>query len=159
MRIGIFGLIFAFIPGAAFANSCLPYLTPKDNSTGTTVIMTTLNKNGIASFSRGNVIYREQLRTPRMVLPPRWSSQADAPHKQYFADRLAAPPSIGFDPARPDLISIWISVSAKPQVEITLRSWGNGVVRFTGACSAGGVLHGSTPDVDYLISVLQNIVL
>lgn len=159
MRIWTAGLFLALIPAPALAESCLPFLTPRENVTGTSITMSTLNKNGVASFSIGSLVYRPPLTRPRPI-PARWTSQVGAPVKQFFSDRAATTPSeVGFDPARSDQLSVSISVAASPAVEIRLRSWGNAAVRFTGTCSAGGVIHGSTPDVDYLITVHQNTVL
>lgn len=139
------------VPGAASAGSCLPFLQPQPSAVPS-FYMATLNKNGVASYATGRLTLARG--GPRPL--PRWVASG-AP--QLFSDRRtgangAQPFSIG----KADKIGLGIGISAAPAVQITLESWSGAKSNFVADCSAGGVMHGSTPDVDYLIVVFQSIV-
>lgn len=175
MRINIIrlSLVFAFgflaaFPQHSVAQSCLPFLTKQENSASNTVKFVTLNKNGAASWSSFSVSYKTGGKSPTGGLrPAQWfTDNASDPKKdeakQLFSDRATGVGTAKmqpFDIAQTDLINVLITVEASPQVTVTLRSWGNKKATFRGTCSAGGVIHGSTPDVDYLLVLTQNIVL
>jgi hypothetical protein len=162
------GVIVVAVPGWASAESCLPFLTQKPNSVGGTVQLVTMNKHGVASFSNFAVDYQAGGRAPNGgVRPPQWrtrSSVGGAPadtSKQLFSDRIsgpAGPSQQPFDVSKADEINVVISVEASPQVTVTLRTWGNSKAVFRVTCSVGGVMHGSTTDVDYLLLLGQSIV-
>ncbi|HEX5004693.1 MAG TPA: hypothetical protein VFV65_05215 [Gemmatimonadales bacterium] len=123
-------------------------------------VVVTLNKNGVASYSELSVAYREAGPAPSGgVRPPSWASNRDNPAPQLFSDRTSAPASgvmrQPFDITQSDTLGLTISVESSPNVSIVLRSWGDVRATFRGTCSAGGVIHGSTPDVDYLIYIVQ----
>jgi hypothetical protein len=151
------GLLVATTTPAA-AQSCVPFLAP-DNG-GARFELATLNKNGVGSWSQFEANYRPESRIPNGPRrPAQWytySAPTDAApgtSPQLFSDRVArpAPSAQPFDASRPDLISVVVTVEASPQVTVTLRTWNNATATFRATCSAGGVLHGSTPDVDYLL--------
>jgi len=162
-----FGLLAA-VPRPSVAQSCLPFLAKKDNSVGGKVQLVTLNKNGIASSSQLDVAYRAAGKSPTGgVRPPQWytdSTSGVGPRdtgKQLFSDRVSGPVGNNQQPfavAKADLINVVLSVETSPQVTITLRSWGNSKATFRVTCSAGGVMHGSTADVDYLLFLAQSVV-
>lgn len=157
----LLGLLAGF-PQTSAAESCLSYLANQKLDTNT-VQLVTLNKNGVASSSIFGVSYRDQGRSPAGgVRPAQWfTDNTTEPRdvaKQLFSDRASA---VGADKQQPfdiqqvDLISVIITVEASPQVTVTLRSWGNAKASFRATCSVGGVMHGSTPDVDYLLFLGQ----
>jgi hypothetical protein len=157
----VFGLLGA-IPQHAFAQSCLPYLT-NQNLNINSMKLVTLNKNGVASSSAFGVSYKEGRKSPSGGKPyAYWTTDnSDAPKdaaKQLFSDRLGGTGTAKnqpFDIAQADLINVIITIEASPLVTVTLRTWGNTKATFRGTCSAGGVIHGSTPDVDYLLFLNQ----
>lgn len=122
----------------------------------TAMTLTTLNKKAVASFSQSHMQYygaRPSATGGRQ--PARWvATDYDANDRhQLFSDRqkgaqLDAQP---FDKDQADLIGLVVTIEESPQVTVTLRSWGNVKATFRATCSAGGVMHGSTPDVDYLL--------
>lgn len=159
----LIGLVFAFaillsVPQHSTAQSCLPFLKKKD-LTHVAHFMT-LNKNGVGSWSQFKVSYRESVRhVPGYVRPAQWYTNLDNAAKpdetrQLFSDRYSGfirENQQPFDMVRPDLINVIISVEISPQITVTLRSWGNKKATFRATCSASGIMHGSTPDVDYLL--------
>jgi len=157
------GVIVVAVPGWASAESCLPFLTQKPNSVGGTVQLVTMNKNGVASFSSFAVAYQAGGRAPGGgARPPNWhTANPVAPpdvSKQLFSDRLVDPAGQQpFDVSKADQINVVATVEASPQVTVTLRSWGNGKATFRATCSDGGVMHGSTQDVDYLLTLTQTL--
>ncbi len=171
MRITIIkiSLIVAFVllvvvPQVSVAQSCLPYLTKQDYY-NYGIQLVTLNKNGVASSSSFEVSYKEGIKIrPIGFRPAQWSTNnyfepKDAA-KQLFSDRTSGgfdkAKSQPFDITQADLINVVITVEASPQVTVTLRTWGNTKVVFRGTCSSGGVIHGSTPDVDYLLFLTKS---
>jgi hypothetical protein len=154
-----FALLVAVPQTSAVAQSCLPYLTKQDRY-NYGVQLVTLNKNGVASSSSSGVSYREGIKIrPLGFSPAQWSTDNFfAPKdvaKQLFSDRASGGSDIAkiqpFDITQADLINVVITVQASPQVTVTLRTWGNTKAVFRGTCSTGGIIHGSTPDVDYLL--------
>jgi hypothetical protein len=153
-----FGLLVT-VPRGAVAQSCLPYLTKQDQY-NYGVQLVTLNKNGVASSSSFGVSYKAGIKIRSIGFrPAQWSTDNFfAPKdvaKQLFSDRTSGGFDITkmqpFDITKADLINVVITVEASPQVTLTLRTWSNSKAVFRGTCSNGGVIHGSTPDVDYLL--------
>jgi len=141
--------LLLWTPRTVLAQSCMPFLGKVDNAAYSGV-MVTLNKNGVASASYVTFAFQAVGKaflggTPRY----QFVSPGDAP--QFFSDRTSGPQM--FDQRRPDQIRLSITQEASPLVTVTLRSWGNQRSEFRATCSAGGVLHGSTPDVDYLLKM------
>ncbi len=141
------------------AQTCLPFLTKQENSEGT-VRLTTLNKNGVASWSEFEVSFRPSGKSPNGgVRPAHWYTNLDAlekrdESKQLFSDRFSnfiqnSPQP--FDIGKPDLINAVITVERSPQITVSLRSWGNTKATFRATCSQSGIMHASTGDVDYLL--------
>ncbi len=157
----VFGMLVA-APQHSIAQSCLAYLTNQEGTAGNTIRLVTLNKNGVASWSNFEVSYKAGGKSPTGgVRPASWSTYNPPKDeaKQLFSDRysgVGTAKTQPFDIAQADLINVIITVEASPQVTVTLRTWGNTKATFRGTCSAGGVLHGSTPDVDYLLFLSKN---
>lgn len=128
----------------AFADSCLPFLAQyQEQSNGSTALtMTTLNRNALVSYAVFNMSYINAFPLGRRFNS---LSQADV----VFSDRQKG--SQGFDVARPDKLTISVTVAASPQVTLTLNSWNNVKATFTATCTFNGIMHGSTGDVDYLL--------
>lgn len=153
-------VLLVVVPQASVAQSCLPYLT-KQAYYNYGIQLVTLNKNGVASSSSFEVSYKEGIKIrPTGFGPAQWSTDnffapKDAA-KQLFSDRSSGAKSQPFDITQADLINVVITVEASPQVTVTLRTWGNTKAVFRGTCSSGGVIHGSTPDVDYLLFLTKS---
>ena len=155
------GLLAGF-PQMSWADSCLNYLANQTLNVNS-VDLVTLNKKGVASSSKFGVSYRKSGKSPTGgVRPAQWFTdntfEPKDVAKQLFSDRASA---IGTDQQQPfdirqaDLINVIITVEASPQVTVTLRTWNNTKANFRATCSGGGVMHGSTPDVDYLLFLTQ----
>jgi hypothetical protein len=153
-----FGMLAA-LPQRSAAQSCLPFLT-RQNENYAGVKFVSMNKNGLASWSQFTASYRDGKKIPNLpTRPAQWFiNYTPDVAEQLFSDRLSGPATSKQQPFainQPDLINVVITVEKSPQVTVTLRSWGNAKAVFRGACSAGGVIHGSTPDVDYLLQLTQ----
>lgn len=151
------------LPGLAAAQSCLPFLARKGGSVGATVQLVTLNRNGVASSSQFQAVFGAAGRTPTGTYPAQWYTDDTAPDSQraasqLFSDRRTGPSDQPFDVAKADRINVFIGIEESPRVKITLRSWGDGKVTFRATCTDNGVLHGSTNDVEYLLTVAQQVV-
>lgn len=149
-------LALVALPTLGHAASCIPFLPPADwNSTLTLV---TMNRNGVASYVESAVIHTTaaatgHARRTRLVTTNGTGSPGEAV-PQVFSDRTSQF-VVGFVQhflaQRADQVSVEITLEASPQVVFTLATWGNATASFRVSCTAGGVMHGSTADVDYLL--------
>jgi hypothetical protein len=154
--------LLAALSQPASAGTCLPFL-PAPNAV-VSLTLVTMNKNGVASFAESQVARREGAvpntgRPPRLVT--RAGSPAVEPTPQVFSDRLNGflkTPVQRFDASQADDLVVEVTLEASPQVTVTLASWGNAKASFRATCSPGGVMHGSTADVDYLLFLRASIV-
>jgi hypothetical protein len=153
----VFGLLVAS-PQNAVAQSCLPFLT-NQNQNLNIVSIVTLNKNEVASWSGSTVSYLRPTRVGQRVRPAQWVTynvKDGAP--QLFSDRSSGVGTVKnqpFDIAQADSINVSFTIEASPLVTVTFRSRGNTKATFSGTCSVGGVIHGSTSDTDYLLFLTQ----
>jgi hypothetical protein len=131
------------------AASCTPFLT---KTTGQpTVNIVTMNRLGTATYSTLSATLVKGIKTPTgATLPTRIVGQISP---QFFNDRKAPASGQPFDMNQTDKVSISMTVADSPSVSFTLVTDHSQVVSFTGTCSSTGIMHGSTPDVDYLILV------
>jgi hypothetical protein len=146
----VFFLGLVGIPSLSSAESCTAFL-PKDNEI-ISLELVTMNKNAAASYVKSEMRYGRG--NPDLGHPPRVTTIGTAP--QVFSDRnnkFFASPIQYFDAMSPDNVTVEITLEESPQVTLTLASWGNAKATFRATCSGGGVMHGSTPDVDYLLFV------
>jgi hypothetical protein len=150
---GAAALSMALVGVPAHADSCLPFL--KFNSSEVAFLtLVTLNKKGVASYATKGATHVAAGRTPAGGIRSEAWTISSAP--QTFSDR--GMPAQPFISSNADKVGVSVGVAASPQVTVTLESWGNAKAVFTASCSAGGVMHGSTPDVDYLLFLNASIV-
>lgn len=150
------------LSGPSFADSCIPFIqqpkvTPEGRSTA--LIMTSVNKNGVASWASLNMKHADaenitkcpsQIKCP-IYLPERYETDTDFPHEQVFSDRrVSGSEDQFFASDNADQISITMTIEASPQVTLVLNSWNNVRENFAVTCSSDGVMHASTPDADFL---------
>lgn len=161
MNLQLCALALVFTSTTSFAEPCLSRL-PADVEGGAAVTLVTMNKNSVASYAQSGMAYRSGI--PGTGRPARLISNAGAPGStttpQVFSDRPNAifkSPVQHFDAQRADQIAVELTLEQSPQVTITLASWGNVKAVFRVTCSASGVMHGSTADVDYLL-ILNRVV-
>jgi hypothetical protein len=156
-------LLFALllVPAVSSANSCLPFLPAQGEIVSVTLV--TMNKNGVASFVESGMAYRTAAipntgRGARLVSNSGGSGIENAP--QVFSDRDVPnqTPRQHFDVRQADHVTIQITLEQSPQVTVTLATHNNAKATFRATCSAGGVMHGSTSDVDYLLFVKHGVV-
>jgi hypothetical protein len=146
----------ACIPSVAFSEDCLTHFPPANGIT--TATLSTLNKNGISSYAQATMAFRRGIpntgRPDKLVSNAGGSGIDTAP--QVFSDRTSAffaHFTQRFDGNKPDQITMEITHESSPLVTVTLASWSSAKASFRASCSPGGVMHGSTPDVDYLIKL------
>jgi len=125
--------------------------------TGDTVpfTMVTLKNNRVASYSTGSLTISDSS-SPYSVDRSRTLSATRIP--QLFSDRTAC---VGgglcltkqpFDISQPDQLGVSVieattltlsGLTTSISVTLTLESWGNAKISFTGTCNAAGELHGA----------------
>lgn len=141
-------IVLATTATPAIANSCAPFLQNKGGAN--TLVMTTLNKNSVASFATLNMVHQDAI-IPRPGQPIfRAERYVSTPQNQpqIFSDRMRG--SQRFSVTSPDQISLTITVADTPQVTLVLRSWGNVSQTFPVTCTATGGMYGPGGDVSYL---------
>ena len=116
------------------------------------VTVTTLDRHGVVGYARLDVAFTPALTLEGTTFPAHWSSAPGTPVLRH------APASSGSDtaqasPARIETIGVDIVVDEPPWVTVTLA--GHPREPFELHCTAGGVLHGESPDGDYLIMLAQ----
>lgn len=145
--------LIAMLPAPVLAASCLPALTaPQPREAGEfEFIMTTLDRTGISTYSRGPAVFRGRIPGP-VPSWPRWMSSTDRTTTLYrdVGRRVAA-----LDPPRLDVLaSVSISVTSAVSPAITLRFLDTGVThRLAGTCSTAGIIYGTSPVIDALIQL------
>lgn len=133
----------------AIADSCLPFLHSKGGPN--VLVMTTLNKNAVASFAYLSMLHQDAIVRPPIVRPERFVT-SPANQAQLFSDRTQG--AQRFSIAKADQISLTMTVAATPQVTLVLRSWGNVSQTFPVTCTPSGGMYGSPGDVSFLFRFL-----
>ena len=117
-----------------------------------------MNRNGIGSYVESGMAHRDAIpnlgRRARLVS----SNAATESALQFFSDRPSPQSSQRFGASNPDQVKVEVTLEASPQVTFTLASHGNVKAVFRTTCSSGGVIHGSTRDVDYLLFLKYTVV-
>lgn len=143
-RLGAIAVLIS-LSGVSFADSCVHFMQSKGGAN--TLVMTSLNRNGVASFAMLSMNHVDAIRKPPIIFPEKYVTVPDA-QPQYFSDRMIGGQRFANNHA--DQISVTMTVADEPQVTLTLNTWNNAKNTFNVTCTADGVMHASTPDVDYL---------
>ncbi len=154
---GLTALLFLSVVGSAkAADSCLPFLTGAGSRPLTLV---SLDRSGEASYVPLTALeHQSSLKIPGRAngrvgtpQPEQWrtANPDTAATAQYFSSRMAGPQP--FDIAKPDTLAVSITVEDSPRVSLAFRSQGMKRRKFRARCSAGGVMHGSAADADFLL--------
>lgn len=154
-------ILFA-VPGQALAANCAPFLVaPTDAETAAgpdafSFSMVTTSRLGQASYSSGKAAYRGVLTVstpglPSIPRPPLWRTPSGSPADHLMdlqSDLLKRPNPDAFRQFQGVDIQVVPGIKAK----VSVKFIGTGVVaQFEGVCSTGGVIHGTTPTIDFLI--------
>jgi len=142
-------LIFVTSASPAIADSCLPFLHSKGGPN--VLVMSTLNKNAVASFAYLYMLHQDAITGPPIFRPERFTT-FPANQPQVFSDRTQGAQRFSFSKA--DQITLTMTVAATPQVTLVLRTWGNVSQTFPVTCTPSGGMYGPPGDVSYLFRFL-----
>ena len=159
------GISLVAIAAPALADSCLPAWAepPASDSGAYELVMTTLEPGGTANYARGPATYfGSYVRPPGVPMPARWATTTQNPADLYrdidnsLSGLQPKPSSVGgyIQPT----VSITVTATAIPVV--TLRYLDTNPIktqRLSASCSAGGVLHATSQEIDVLIYLRRPI--
>ena len=156
IRVGLLTAMACSLPTIAVADSCLPFLTRQDNTS--VVQMVSLNNKGVGSSASGQVNLAAGIKLASgVVRPATWATGSTKANfgVQLFSDRIANQATAQAQPynqAQSEPVRIAITVEESPEVTVMFVSYSVKAV-FKATCSSNGVLHGSTTDTDYLLTL------